>query len=94
MNLSVEQRRKLSERARYNASHISEETRIKRSMALKGKKRTPEQRERLSQALKGKGGYNKGIKVEKFKWLTPQGEIKEMDMNNVKRWHKDWVLLK
>lgn len=92
MNLSDEQRKKMSERSKYNASHISEETRIKRSVALKGKKRTKEQCEKISKALKGKKAYNKGTKAQKFKWLTPSGEIKEMDINNVKRWHKDWIL--
>lgn len=48
---------------------------------------------KLSEAKKGHATWNKGIKVEKFKWLTPQGEIKEMDMSNVKRWHSDWTLL-
>ena len=48
---------------------------------------------KLSEAKKGCTPANKGIKVEKFKWITPLGEIKEMDINNVKRWHPDWTLL-
>ena len=92
LNLSDEQRKTISERSRYYASHISEETRLKRSLSLKGKKRTEEQRKRISDAKKGCIAYNKGVPVIKYKWLTPTGEIREMDENNVKRWHRDWQL--
>lgn len=30
----------------------------------------------------------------KFKWLTPDGSIREMDMRNVKVFHKDWIQIK
>lgn len=37
----------------------------------------------------------RGYKCEhpKHKWLTPNGDIKEMDKTNAKRFHKDWILL-
>ena len=28
---------------------------------------------------------------QKYKWLTPSGEIKEMTIANVTRWHPDWI---
>lgn len=72
----------------FKGKHHSEESKRKLSEAKIGKHYP-----KLSEAKKGHATWNKGIKVEKFKWLTPQGEIKEMDMSNVKRWHSDWTLL-
>lgn len=72
----------------FKGKHHSEESKRKLSDARIGKHYP-----KLSEAKKGHATWNKGIKVEKFKWLTPLGEIKEMDMNNVKRWHSDWTLL-
>ena len=92
-NLSDEQRKIISERSRYYALHISEETRLKRSLGLKGKTRTEEQRKHISDGKKGCKAYNKGIPQIKYKWKTSTGEIIEMDINNVKRWHKDWILI-
>ena len=28
---------------------------------------------------------------QKYKWLTPSGEIKEMTKANVTKWHPDWI---
>lgn len=35
----------------------------------------------------------KNKQTPKYKWLTPNGEIKTMMYRHAKRWHKDWVLL-
>lgn len=66
----------------------SNETKKKMSEAKIGKHYP-----KLSEAKKGQPTWNKGVKAQKLKWLTPSGEIKEMDINNVKRWHSDWTLL-
>lgn len=82
---SEETKRKIREARKRQI--YTEETKRKMSESRKGKHHTKETNQKISDA-------NKGIKVEKFKWLTPKGEIKEMDISNAKRWHKDWVLLK
>ena len=66
----------------------SNETKNKMSEAKIGKHYP-----KLSEAKKGQPTWNKGVKAQKLKWLTSSGEIKEMDINNVKRWHSDWTLL-
>lgn len=86
--------------------HPTEEHRRKNSEALKGDKnpsKRPEVREKLSKANKGKiiqesirrkiSDKMKGISKSKQKWLTPQGEIKEMHFSNVAQWHPDWILI-
>ena len=67
------------------------------SKALKGrvstfkwKHHTNEAKEKMRKARLGKSPTNKGIQQPKIKWITPTGEIKIMDENNVKRWHPDW----
>ena len=34
---------------------------------------------------------NKGKSKHKLKWLTPNGEIKEMSIQHRNQWHKDWI---
>lgn len=56
---------------------------------LKGKKNP-----KLSAALKGNKKLSaamKGKTKPKYKWLTPDGEIKIMAANTVSRFHPDWV---
>lgn len=73
-----------------------------------GKHHTEDAKRRNSEAHKGKTPWNKGKgtpeevrrkisegrkNTPKLKWLTPNGEIKEMYANNAKQWHPDWVLI-
>lgn len=78
---------------------ITEETRKKLSDANKGDKHpmygkhhTEDARRKMSESNKGKS-RNKGVSKPKSKWLTPEGEIREMSINNVSCWHKDWKLI-
>ena len=59
----------------------------------KGKKDiySDESKYKMSVSHKGLIPINKGVPQIKYKWLTSSGEIKEMDENNVKRWHPDWI---
>ena len=68
----------------YNGKHRSEETKKKISNGNKGKHNH-----------KGENNPNYGnhFSKPKFKWLTPEGEIKIMAMNVAKQHHPDWVLL-
>lgn len=63
----------------------SQEKRDKLSEKLKKVYESQEIRDKISKAL--------SVPKRKFKWRTPNGEIKEMDMNHAKRWHKDWTLI-
>lgn len=51
-----------------------------------GKKRDVETKRKISDSLKGN-------QKKKFKWLTPDGRIVEMNVAMVKRWHSDWTLI-
>lgn len=62
--------------------HISESAKNKPPVS-------DETRRKISEACKGKGTGPK----PKLKWLTPQGEIREMYISNVKQWHPDWILI-
>ena len=55
-----------------------------------GKHHTEDARRKMSESNKGKS-RNKGVPKPKSKWLTPEGEIKEMTTNCVFHWHKDWT---
>lgn len=72
----------------YNHHH-TEDTRRKMSEKRKGegnpmygKPCLEEIKRKISETLKNK---------PKPKWLTPNGEIRIMDKNNVSRWHPDWI---
>lgn len=67
--------------------HHTEESKKKISESKKGKSTGP-----LSEETKLKISISKkGIQKPKYKWLTPNGEIKEMDLGNVGRHHPDWI---
>ena len=62
----------------------------------KGKKglwtASEETKKKLSDSHKGKTPWNKNGQP-KYKWLTPDGEIKIMDKSNAHHYHKDWKLI-
>lgn len=64
----------------------SQELRDKQSIIQKQIYKSQEIRDKLSKSLKGKP-------KKKFKWLTPDGEIKIMDASNAKKNHPDWIML-
>ena len=73
----------------------SEETKKKMSESRKGEKHflygkhhSEETKKKISESHKGK---NKS--KPKYKWLTPDGDIRIMDMRNAKIYHKDWKLI-
>lgn len=79
---------------------ITEETRRKMSEANKGEKNpmynhhhSEETREKMSKLKKGKIPWNKDKPIQKYKWLTPSGEIRIMDKWNAQYRHPDWVLI-
>lgn len=96
-----ETRRKMSESAKtrtgeksgfYKHTHTDE---VKRKISEKNKgkpswnkdKVTPESvRRKISEAKKGKPNPQ-----SKYKYLTPQGEIREMHPSHISQWHKDWI---
>lgn len=133
--LSEETKRKISvahkgTNFRKPGYHHSQETIEKIRQGNIGHEITPETRKKISESLKGRKPWNKGItgiihqteeakrkigeynkgkkwpaefgkKVSdakkgksplKFKWITPDGEIKIMDKSKVALWHKDWIL--
>lgn len=65
---------------------ISDETRLKLSIAGKNRIILDSTRKKLSESKTGK---NK----DKIKWITPSGDIKEMTTFNAHRWHPDWKRL-
>lgn len=82
----------------YN-KHLPKSTKDKISVSNRGKTAwnkgktdiySDETKYKMSVSHKGLIPINKGVPQIKYKWLTPSGEIKEMDENNVKRWHPDW----
>ena len=58
----------------------------------KGKIVLEETRKKLSESRKGKSSWNKGG-TPKCKYLTPDGEIKIMDVCNASHYHPDWKRL-
>lgn len=103
-HLSETTKNKISESKKGQFHYNSEETRKKISEANKGKHISEEAKKKISDTLKGHIPSNKGkqmteeqkIKISKtksikYKWLTPNGEIKEMDLSNAHRYHKDWI---
>ena len=55
---------------------------------LYGKHHSDETKRKISESCKGKNEPK-----PKYKWMTPDGKIKIMDMRNAKVYHKDWVLI-
>lgn len=64
----------------------SQENRDKLSEKLKKVYESQEIRDKISKAL--------SVPKRKFKWRTPDGEIKIMDKANAHRHHSDWTLIK
>lgn len=78
------------------------------SIRFKNRPKTREQILKISKSKLGTPAWNKGKtniyseetrkkmgggKREKLKWLTPNGEIKYMNIRNVKQYHPDWKLI-
>ena len=102
-----ETRKKMSESQKANyikenhpnfGKHLSEETKEKLSEAKKDKPRSEETKQKISDAMKGKH-HSEDTKQkmrkskQKYKWLTPTGEIKTMNKAQAKQWHPDWKLI-
>ena len=68
----------------HNCKHRLEETKKKISNSNKGKSRN---------VGINNPNYGNHFSKPKFKWLTPEGEIKIMAMNVAKQHHPDWVLI-
>lgn len=58
----------------------------------KGKIVLEESKRKMSESMKGRTAWNKGG-TPKYKYLTPTGEIKMMDVCNASRYHPDWKKL-
>lgn len=81
---------------------FSDEHRIHLSESKKGKRNSPN-----TEFKKGSEPWNKGKKGlqtgcnhpmfgkhhKKYKWITPDGEIKEMSLCAAHKWHPDWTLV-
>ena len=82
--MSNEAKRKISESMTGKKKPpISEETRIKMSESAKNRfPFTEEHRRHMSESAKNR---------LKQKWITPDGEIREMSSQSAGRWHKDWI---
>ena len=92
------------EKSGYGCHHLfTEEHKKKLSDCAKGRIFTEEHRKNLSISHKGqkpnsgcfkKGQTNprKGHKLERQKWITPSGEIREMNVSHVYQHHPDWKL--
>lgn len=52
-----------------------------------------ETKRKMSKSHKGKIMTTRGKPKQKFKWITPTGEIKEMNKSNVIQYHPDWVMV-
>ena len=102
-----ETRKKMSESQKANyikenhpnfGKHLSEETKEKLGEAKKDKPRSEETKQKISDAMKGKH-HSEDTKQkmrkpkQKYKWLTPTGEIKTMNKAQAKQWHPDWKLI-
>ena len=57
----------------------------------KGKPRSEETKRKISEGHKGLTPWNKGVPQHKYKWKTPSGEIKFMDIGNAHKHHPDWI---
>lgn len=87
----------------WKGKHHSDATRTKISNSIKGKHHSDETKKKISEKNKGKifldeakakmSAKKKGKAQKKFQWITPSGEIVEMDKLHALRWHKDWKLI-
>ena len=78
---SVEACKKISEAKKGKPSPNKGKT-----TCIKGKHHSEETKIKISEA-------NKGKSKPKFKWLTPNGDIIEMQKSNRDQWHQDWTLV-
>lgn len=60
------------------------DTKRKISNSLRGKKVSDETKRKMSESKKGR-------KSKKYKWLTPEGEVKLMDIHNAHIHHPNWI---
>ena len=76
---------------------FTDEAREKMSKSKKGQPKTEEWKIKIGIGNKGKTkgrvGLNKGVPKPKYKWETPNGEIRIMDIGNANRFHRDWKLI-
>lgn len=70
----------------------SPEHKAKMADSHKGKHLSEATKQKISEAHQGVTPANKGKTTKRLKWLTPDGEIVEMDKGNVNRWHPDYIL--
>ena len=99
---SDEHKKKLSEINK--GKKLSDETKKKIGESQKGKKVSDETKNKISESNKGRhrseetknkmSDFWKGKPKPKLKWLTPNGDIKEMCKSIVVRFHKDWIEIK
>lgn len=101
-HLSEETKKKISDANRGKPASnkgkpCSDETKQKlseslkgRTSPMKGRKLAEETKSKISSSMKGK---NKGKAKKKYRWVTYDGKIVEMDKANAHRFHKDWILL-
>lgn len=88
--LSEEHKQKLSElmsgeKHPLYGKHHTEETKRKMSDAKKGKHPSEETKRKMGMSHKGSR--------PKQKWITPKGEVREMNIALVKQWHPDWIMI-
>ena len=71
------------------------EAREKMSKSRKGQLKTEDWKIKIGIGNKGKTkgrvSPTKGVQKPKYKWLTPTGEIRIMDMANTYKHHPDWI---
>lgn len=78
----------------FKGKTLSDEHKSKLSEAKKGNQYCKGKRWNLSDETKQKmSKTRKGKLKKKFKWLTTDGQIVEMDKRNAKVCHPDWVLI-
>lgn len=91
---SEETKAKMSEALK--GKEVSEEAKEKISKANKGKKRSKEFCKRMSEIAKNRTGVKNpfyGKTHKKYKWISPEGEIKEMSICCAHRHHPDWIMI-
>jgi len=94
-HMTEESKKKMLETRSKNGYDCSKdvERNLKISRALKGTPKTEESKRKNSESHKGKIPGNKGKKTKKLNWLSPQGDVVQMDRANAHKWHPDWILI-